>query len=163
MKILFILGANLKYLGNREPEIYGNYTIDDIFNSIKKDANDYEIKMIATNSEGEIIDAIMEEEYDALIINPGAYTHYSIAIYDALLAKKDVFKVEVHMTNVYNREEMRHNMVTTAAVDAVIMGMGNASYNIAIETVKKYFKIKMNRRTYEIRFRLFDWFWSRFT
>lgn len=139
MKILFILGPNLKYLGKRQPEIYGSTNIDDILKSMESIADDFEIEMLATNSEGEIIDAIMEKTYDALIINPGAYTHYSLAIYDALLSQKDKFKVEVHMTNVYNREGVRHNMVTTAAVDAVILGMGNMSYDIAVEAVKKHF------------------------
>lgn len=140
MKILVILGANLKYLGARQNDVYGNKTADEIFEQMQENAKDCELKFLKTNCEGEIIDAIMEEEYDALIINPGAYTHYSIAIYDALLAKKDKFKVEVHMTNVYNREEMRHSMVTTKAVDLFVMGMGDLSYNIAIDAIRKYFQ-----------------------
>lgn len=140
-KILFILGANLKYLGQREKDIYGSKTIDEIYESMNQISDQVQIEMLATNSEGEIIDALMEKDYDALIINPGAYTHYSLVIYDALRAKEDKFKVEVHMTNVYKREDFRQQMTTSGGADAIIMGMGEKSYYLAVKAICDYFSL----------------------
>lgn len=133
MKILIINGPNLRYLGVREPDKYGEKSLLDIENELKStpDLNDTELMFFASNSEGEIIDRIQLRDYDGLIINPGAYSHYSIAILDALLSI-DVPKIEVHITNVFRREEMRRNMVTARGVDGVISGFGDYVYKMAL-------------------------------
>lgn len=142
MKVLLINGPNLKYLGKREPEIYGDST----FKEIEADLKDYtkslghQIESIVSNSEGEIVTAICEKEYDALVINPGAYTHYSIAIMDAMKYARglDKFVAEVHLTNVFEREDFRHEMLTTKEADIVLMGGGVFSYFNAISTAAAF-------------------------
>lgn len=133
MKILIINGPNLRYLGVREPDKYGEKSLLEIENELKSmpDLNDTELMFFASNSEGEIIDRIQLRDYDGLIINPGAYSHYSIAILDALLSI-DVPKIEVHITNVFRREEMRTHMVTAKGVDGVISGFGDYVYKMAL-------------------------------
>lgn len=133
MKILIINGPNLRYLGVREPDKYGEKSLIEIENELRStpDLNDNELMFFASNSEGEIIDRIQLRDYDGLIINPGAYSHYSIAILDALLSV-NVPKIEVHITNVFRREEMRRNMVTARGVDGVISGFGDYVYKMAL-------------------------------
>lgn len=133
MRILIINGPNLKYLGDREPDIYGEKSLYDIESDIRSmpDINDNDIEFFVSNSEGEIIDRIYERDYDGLIINPGAYSHYSLAILDALRAIH-VPKVEVHMTNVFRRDEKRKTLVTAEGVDGVIIGFGDYVYKMAL-------------------------------
>ncbi|MDD7472256.1 MAG: 3-dehydroquinate dehydratase [Firmicutes bacterium] len=133
MRILIINGPNLKYLGDREPDIYGEKSLYDIESDIRSmpDINDNDIEFFVSNSEGDIIDRIYERDYDGLIINPGAYSHYSLAILDALRAIH-VPKVEVHMTNVFRRDEKRKTLVTAEGVDGVIIGFGDYVYKIAL-------------------------------
>lgn len=132
MRILVVNGPNLRYLGIREPEKYGTKSLTDIENELRSmaDLNDNDIEFFTSNSEGEIIDRIQLRDYDGLIINPGAYSHYSIAILDALLSI-DVPKVEVHITNVFRREEERRNLVTARGADGVIAGFGDYVYKMA--------------------------------
>lgn len=133
MRILVVNGPNLRYLGIREPEKYGTKSLTDIENELRSmaDLNDNEIEFFTSNSEGEIIDRIQLRDYDGLIINPGAYSHYSIAILDALLSI-DVPKVEVHITNVFRREEERRNLLTARGADGVIVGFGDYVYKMAL-------------------------------
>lgn len=136
-KILVVNGPNINILGKRELEIYGelsyNYLVDELKSYAKK--KDVCLDEFQSNSEGAIIDKLQEligGAYDALIINPAAYSHYSYAIYDALKAIK-IKKVEVHLTNIFARDEFRKTSITAGACDGVISGFGFDSYKIAID------------------------------
>lgn len=136
-KIIVINGPNINILGKRELEIYGNLSYNDLVNELKSYAKDKGANLdeFQSNSEGAIIDKLQElidGGYDAVIINPAAYSHYSYAIYDALKAIK-IKKVEVHLTNILARDEFRNNSVTAAACDGVISGFGFDSYKLAID------------------------------
>ncbi len=141
MKILVINGPNLNFLGIRQPDIYGRKNYGDLVEYIEKAAADagVDICVFQSNSEGEIIDKIQESYFDAtqgLIINPGAYTHYSYAIYDALLGI-NIPKVEVHLSNIKRRERFRRYSVTAPACDRQIMGKGFEGYAEAINFIQK--------------------------
>ena len=136
-KIIVINGPNINILGKRELEIYGNLSYNDLVNELKSYAKDKGANLdeFQSNSEGAIIDKLqklIDGEYDAVIINPAAYSHYSYAIYDALEAIK-IKKVEVHLTNILARDEFRKNSVTAEACDGVISGFGFDSYKLAID------------------------------
>ena len=136
-KIIVINGPNINILGKRELEIYGNLSYNDLVNELKSYAKDKGANLdeFQSNSEGAIIDKLQElidGEYDAVIINPAAYSHYSYAIYDALKAIK-IKKVEVHLTNIFARDEFRKTSVTAGACDGVISGFGFDSYKLAID------------------------------
>lgn len=134
MKILIINGPNLNLLGNREPEIYGKTSMKDVMESLEKEFPDTEIDYFQSNHEGEIIDRLQNEDFDALIINPGAFTHYSYAIADCLKNIKKP-KVEVHISNIYQREEFRQKSVTAAYTDAVLSGFGVKGYALALKSI----------------------------
>jgi len=136
MNFLIINGPNLNFLGKREPHIYGNKSYNDLVNFLldyAKDHNHY-LEVYQSNHEGEIIDLIQDNyhRFDALVINPAAYSHYSYAIYDCLLSV-DIRKVEVHLTNIENREDFRKNCITAAACEKKFFGNGFLSYIDAIE------------------------------
>lgn len=136
-KIIVINGPNINILGKRELEIYGNLSYNNLVDELKSYANSKGASLdeFQSNCEGAIIDRLQElidGKYDALIINPAAYSHYSYAIYDALKAIK-IKKVEVHLTNILARDEFRKNSVTAAACDGVISGFGFDSYKLAID------------------------------
>lgn len=136
-KILVVNGPNINILGKRELEIYGELSYNNLVDELKFYANGKGICLdeFQSNSEGAIIDKLQElidGEYDALIINPAAYSHYSYAIYDALKAIK-IKKVEVHLTNIFARDEFRKTSVTAGACDGVISGFGFDSYKLAID------------------------------
>lgn len=136
-KILVVNGPNINILGKRELEIYGELSYNNLVDELKSYANGKGIGLdeFQSNSEGAIIDKLHElidGEYDALIINPAAYSHYSYAIYDALKAIK-IKKVEVHLTNIFARDEFRKTSVTAGACDGVISGFGFDSYKLAID------------------------------
>ena len=134
MKILILNGPNLNLLGTREPDIYGNISMDDYLKELKSQFPDQEIFYYQSNVEGEIINHLQENNYDALIINPGAFTHYSYAIADCL-KNISVSKVEVHISNIYKREEFRQKSVTAAVCDGVLSGFGMTGYKLAIVSV----------------------------
>lgn len=139
MKILVINGPNINFLGIREKGIYGAKDYNYLKELIEQTANqtDNDIEVFQSNCEGEIIDRIQKAYYEAIegiIINPGAYTHYSIAIRDAL-ASVTCPKVEVHISNVHKREEFRHVSVTAPVCDGQIVGMGLYGYVLAIQAV----------------------------
>lgn len=135
MKVLIVNGPNLNLLGTREPEIYGNISMEDYLGNLRSEFPSCEIKYYQSNIEGEIINRLQEDDFDALVINPGAFTHYSYAIADCL---KNIQKpkVEVHISNIYKREEFRQKSVTAANTDAVLSGFGMEGYRLAILSLK---------------------------
>ena len=131
-KVFILNGVNLGSLGARRPEVYGYQTSADIEEYLRAEFPDVEIEFRQTDYEGEFVGWIREASAsDGLIVNPGAWTHYSYAIHDALEAVA-VPKVEVHLSNVHGREEWRRTSVISPAVDAVIAGMGADGYRMAI-------------------------------
>jgi 3-dehydroquinate dehydratase II len=134
-KVFVLNGVNLGTLGTRRPEIYGTMTLDDIERLIKDEFPALDLVFRQTDSEGEMVGFTREaEESDGLIINAGAWTHYSYALHDALEVL-DVPKVEVHLSNVHTREEWRRGSVISPVVDALIAGMGAHGYVAAVRYV----------------------------
>ena len=135
MKFLIINGPNLNLLGKREPGIYGDESYDALCQMVKAYALEHgsTAECFQSNHEGAIVDAIQQAEgvYDAIVINPGAFTHYSIAILDALKAV-DVPCIEVHISNVHQREEFRHKSVTAPACVGQVCGLGLYGYEAAM-------------------------------
>jgi 3-dehydroquinate dehydratase-2 len=135
MKILVINGPNLNLLGSREPDIYGKQDYAELLRKLDDFASTHSITIDAfqSNSEGALIDKIHAAAgvYDGIVINPGAYTHYSIAILDALKAI-DVPAIEVHLSNIAAREDFRHTSVTAAGCIGQISGLGFDSYFLAL-------------------------------
>lgn len=137
MKILIINGPNLNLLGKREPSVYGSESFEQYFDKLKSNNKNIEISYEQSNHEGVIIDLIQgaDETFDGVILNAGGYTHTSIAIADAIAAV-EVPVVEVHVSNIYNREEFRKRSYLTPACCGIIAGFGLRSYELALE----YFK-----------------------
>ena len=135
-KILVINGPNLNMLGVREPQVYGEKTYADLENYIEDYCakKDIEVTILQSNGEGELIDFIHHSQgnYDGIVINPGAYTHYSYAIRDALKSI-EVPAVEVHISNIHNREEFRRTSVTAPSCVGQISGLGFRGYLLAID------------------------------
>ncbi|MEE9186580.1 MAG: type II 3-dehydroquinate dehydratase [Bacteroidota bacterium] len=137
MKVLVINGPNLNLLGSRQTEIYGKKTLDGITRSVRKAYPKAHFHFFQSNSEGEIIDEIhtaVEGDYTGVIINPGAYSHYSYAIRDALSALK-VPVIEVHLSNIHKREEFRQKSVISAVCTGVVSGFGETSYILAVQAL----------------------------
>lgn len=138
MKITVINGPNINFLGIREKNIYGTDDYLSLCKFIESEASNLgiEVEIFQSNIEGEIINFIQDSysSSDGIIINPGAYTHYSIAIYDALKST-DLSSVEVHLTNIYKREEFRHKSVTAPACIGQISGFGFNSYKLAMDAL----------------------------
>ena len=138
MKLLFINGVNLNMTGTREKGVYGTQTLDEINAEIAAHFKDDICEFFQSNIEGEICEQIhnaANEGCDGIVLNAGAYTHYSIAIRDAIAAVKTPV-VEVHMSNVHAREEFRHASVLSAVCKGVILGFGKNSYILAGESFK---------------------------
>ena len=131
MKILVINGPNLNMLGKREPEIYGSRTLADINGDLAKKFAEVEFEFYQSNCEGEIITAIHENTADGIVLNAGAYTHYSYAIADAIKSVTTPV-IEVHLSNIYKREEYRHKSVIASACKGSICGFGEQSYALAV-------------------------------
>ena len=142
--LLLINGPNLNLLGSREPEIYGSKSLSDIDKelSIIADQNGYKLLSFQSNSESEIVDWIHENSNDAefLVINPGAFTHTSISIRDAILGT-DISFIEIHISNIFSREEFRKELYFSDIAEGVISGLGFKGYELAliaaIEMLKK--------------------------
>lgn len=136
MKVLIINGPNLNFLGKREPEIYGEKTLEDINSELVTYAlsKKIELECFQSNHEGLIIDKIQSvyKEIDYIIINPGALTHYSIAIRDALLSV-GIDTIEVHLSNVYKREDFRHKSTISDICIGKIAGFGSEGYKMALQ------------------------------
>lgn len=138
-KVLLLLGPNLNLVGIREKEIYGETAADAIEQSVVAYGKEMgiEVDVYQSNWEGAIIDKIHEArtKYDAVIINPGALTHYSYAIRDAIAGVSIPF-IEVHMSNIHTREEFRHKSVTAPVCVGQIAGFGAKGYNMALDYIK---------------------------
>jgi 3-dehydroquinate dehydratase-2 len=144
-KILVIHGPNLNLLGKREVSIYGLVTIKEINDSLKKEARRQHIQLsiVQSNHEGKLVDLIGKANgrFDGILINPAAYTHTSIAIRDALMAC-DLPAVEVHLSNIYRREEFRQHSLTAPACIGQVAGFGKQSYLLGLEGLLKFLSKK---------------------
>lgn len=140
IKVSLIHGPNLNLLGAREPQVYGRDSFDEINRKIKARAQqlELEVRIFQSNHEGEIIDAIQDARNwaDGIVINPGAFTHYSYAIRDAITAVR-LPTIEVHLTNVHAREEFRHHSVVANVVTGQIIGMGTLGYLLSLMAIKE--------------------------
>lgn len=139
-KLLVINGPNINFLGIREKGIYGSQNYDMLVSMINEKAKSLgvEVEVFQNNSEGAIIDRIQQAYSDGttgIVINPGAYTHYSIAIRDALGSIENIPKIEVHISNVHKREEFRHTSVTVPVCNGQVVGLGLKGYLYAMEAV----------------------------
>jgi len=138
MKIVVIQGPNLNMLGHREQNIYGPMKLEDIHTQMKNfaDQNGVEIEFFQSNLEGEIVDKIQEclGDADGIIINPAAYTHTSIAIRDAISAVQ-IPTVEVHLSNIYAREDFRHKSLTAPVCAGQVSGFGPFGYHMAMVAI----------------------------
>jgi len=143
MELLLINGPNLNLVGKREPSIYGFQTLEDIQEELFEMARelDARLKFFQSNSEGEMIDCIHKsvDSIDGILINAGAYTHTSIALRDALLGVAIPY-VEVHLSNIYSREEFRHKSFLSDKALGLVCGFGANSYQLALEGIVSYLK-----------------------
>ena len=141
MKILVINEPNINFLGIREKGIYGNQDYAYLEKLINDKANELgvEVEVFQSNHEGAIIDKIQQAYYDkvdGIVINPGAFTHYSYAVRDALASVADIPKIEVHISNVHTREEFRHTSVTVPVCNGQVVGLGLNGYLYAVQAIK---------------------------
>ncbi|MBN8651025.1 MAG: type II 3-dehydroquinate dehydratase [Cytophagales bacterium] len=134
MKILILNGPNLNLLGKREPETYGKLSFEEFFNTLKSRFAQVEFEYYQSNVEGELINKLHEVgfSYAGIILNAGAYTHTSIALHDAIAAIKTPV-VEVHISNIYAREEFRHKSLITSKCAGLITGFGMEGYALAVQ------------------------------
>jgi 3-dehydroquinate dehydratase-2 len=134
MKIAILNGPNLNLLGKREPDIYGNMSFDEYFALLKKKYPDIDISYFQSNVEGELINELHRVgfDYDGIILNPGGYTHTSVAIGDAVAAIKTPV-IEVHISNVHAREDFRKHSFVSGKAAGSIIGMGLPGYELALE------------------------------
>jgi 3-dehydroquinate dehydratase-2 len=142
-KIIILNGPNLNLLGEREKSQYGSFTLTDVEKTCKEFANknNLNIDFFQSNIEGELIQKIQDsrKNKDGLIINAGGYTHTSVAIHDALKILK-IPIIELHISNIYNREEFRHKSLISKVARGVICGFGAKGYVMALDAMKNYFK-----------------------
>ncbi|MFA6872425.1 MAG: type II 3-dehydroquinate dehydratase [Bacteroidaceae bacterium] len=136
MKILILNGPNLNLLGKREPSVYGNSSFENYLKVLRVRYSDVEIDYCQSNSEGVLLDKLHEVgfTFDGVVFNAGAYTHTSVALYDAIRAIQTPV-IEVHISNVHQREEFRHHSMISAACCGVVCGFGLDSYRLAIEAL----------------------------
>ena len=139
-KILILNGPNLNLLHKRDKKVYGGVSLEKITADLEKLAKNLQVKLVAkqSNSEGELVDFIQKaiDEFDGIIINAGAYTHTSVAIRDAL----EIFqkpKIELHLSNIFKREDFRHHSFLSDVVDGMITGFGPEGYNMALSAIVK--------------------------
>ena len=135
-KFIIINGPNLNLLGKRQPEIYGNTTFEDFFKELKSSFESIQLEYYQSNVEGDLVNKLQEVgfSYNGIVFNAGGYTHTSVAIADAV-ASLDSPTIEVHISNVYAREEFRHQSLMAANCKGVIAGFGLNSYKMAIEAL----------------------------
>ncbi|MEC8969232.1 MAG: type II 3-dehydroquinate dehydratase [Bacteroidota bacterium] len=135
-KIIIINGPNLNLLGKRQPEIYGNITFEDFFKELKSSFESIQLEYYQSNVEGDLVNKLQEVgfSYSGIVFNAGGYTHTSVAIADAV-ASLDSPTIEVHISNVYAREEFRRQSLMAANCKGVIAGFGLNSYKLAVEAL----------------------------
>lgn len=135
-KIIIINGPNLNLLGIREPSIYGNSTFDDFLAKLRSEFSNITIDYFQSNSESELIDKVHQTEnnYDAIIINPGGLTHTSVSLADALKSVNTI-AIEVHISDITNREAFRKQSITFAGCNGMVAGLGLDSYKLALEHI----------------------------
>ena len=147
-KIIILNGPNLNLLGEREKEKYGKLSLENIENNCKEFAakNDVSLSFFQSNIEGELVDEIQKARKDqhGMIINAGGYTHTSVAIHDALKILKMPI-IELHITNIYNREEFRHKSLISTVASGIICGFGTDGYIMALEAMNNYYIKNENR------------------
>ncbi|EKB50027.1 type II 3-dehydroquinate dehydratase [Cecembia lonarensis] len=133
MKIIIINGPNLNLLGKREPDIYGSTSFEDFFKALQAKFSEIDLSYYQSNVEGELINKIHEVgfSYDAILLNAGGYTHTSVAISDAI-AGVNTPVLEVHISNIYKREEFRHKSIISKACVGMISGLGLQGYELGI-------------------------------
>ena len=140
MKIMVLNGPNINFLGIREKEVYGSQNYEEMCQYIKRNIKkEIELEIYQSNIEGELINLIQKayfDKFDGIVINPGAYTHTSIALYDAIKSVS-IPTVEVHISNIHKREDFRHKSFTAAACIGQICGLGSDGYILAIEFLYK--------------------------
>jgi len=143
MKILIINGPNLNLLGKRDESNYGKLSLTGIEEKLKEEFPNEDFSFFQSNHEGEIIDKIQnaDNNFDAIVINPGGFAHSSVAIRDAL-AEVKLLKIEVHLSNLSKRENFRQNLITASACEGYISGFKEESYSAAIHLIGKYLKVK---------------------
>ncbi len=139
-KILIINGANLNLLGRREKDIYGQKSFDEYLQELKTKYPEVEIDYFQSNIEGELVNALQNNEADGIILNAGGYTHTSVVIRDAVLSINTEV-VEVHISNIAAREEFRHTSLLTTVCRGCIMGFGLESYELALDFFVKRFQV----------------------
>ncbi len=143
MEILILHGPNLNMLGLREPEVYGSLTLDQINQMLQQDAESLgvKLKILQSNHEGELIDAIHTawQQQQGIVINPGGLTHTSVSLRDAIAAV-NIPTVEVHLSNVYKREEFRHHSYIAPVAIGQISGFGAESYRLGLRAITTYLK-----------------------
>ncbi|MBK6989844.1 MAG: type II 3-dehydroquinate dehydratase [Bacteroidia bacterium] len=141
MTIHIINGPNLNLLGKREPDVYGNQTFEDYFEELKKEFNEVNLTYYQSNVEGELINNLQQHGFsaDGIILNAGGYTHTSVAIADAIAAIKSPV-VEVHISNVFAREEYRHHSMIAGKCVGSISGFGLYSYSLALNAILEKLK-----------------------
>ena len=142
-KIIILNGPNLNLLGEREKSQYGNFTLKDVEKTCEEFAvkNNLNVTFFQSNIEGELVEKIQESrnDQDGLVINAGGYTHTSVAVLDALLAVKKP-TIELHITNIYKREDFRHKSLISNVANGVICGFGTDGYIMALNAMIKYLK-----------------------
>ena len=142
-KIIIINGPNLNLLGNREEDVYGNISLEEIKKKSHEKCKDLNIDLFfcQSNNEGELINFIhtSENEYDGIIINPAGLTHTSVSLLDALRSTNKP-KIEIHLSNIYNREDYRKKSITSEGVNGLICGFGYLSYILAIDAINNMIK-----------------------
>ena len=141
MKVIIINGPNLNLLGKREPSIYGNISFDTYLDRLRREFCDIKLDYYQSNVEGELINKLHEVgfSYDMILLNAGGYTHTSVSILDALKVLK-IPIIELHITNIYNREEFRHKSLISKLASGILCGFGAEGYIIALQAMKNYLK-----------------------
>ena len=146
-KVLLLNGPNLNLLGNREPEIYGSTTLEEIEGKVESILREHKIdcEIFQSNSEGELIDWIQKNRgADFMLLNPGALAHTSIGLRDAVIGIEIPF-IEIHLSNVFKREEFRHNSYFSDVAIGALTGLGEKGYQLAAEFAIDYIEQKLNK------------------
>lgn len=138
MRLLIVNGPNLNLIGQREQEIYGNRSFESFFDTLQSE-KDAELEYLQSNVEGELINFLQDSDHDGILLNAGGYTHTSVSLRDCINAIK-VPVVEVHISNITDREEFRHKSLISPVAVGCIFGFGLESYSLAVDYFQNYLK-----------------------